>query len=193
LNIEPGTLNIPLSRFAGFHGPPPILMFFFRTRSEIIDGIEVRGTARFRSCTQESLSRLRSTPEFDLIRANLGIIRQGKRSGMKAWREKPTFVVGARTWKHSVLWYAGAIAHDAYHAKLYLDARRQLRGTGPDADAWTGIESEKQCLSFQRGILARLGADEKTLAYIDQWLKHPTYQGHHKGWKSWLDYLKRRW
>ncbi len=168
-------------------------MYFLRTQAEIIDGIEVRGSARFRSRTGESLNRLRATPEFTLIREHLGVIRQGKRSGMQAWREKPTFVVGRRTWQHSALWYAGAIAHDAYHAKLYLDARKQFPGKNPDADAWTGIESEKQCLSFQRGTLARIGADEKTLAYIDQWLKHPTYQGRHKGWKSWLDYLKRRW
>ncbi len=169
-----------------------IIQGFFRTRSEIIDGILVRGTAHFRSRTRESLRALRVTPEFELIRGHLGVIRQGRRSGMQAWRKKPTFVVGKRTWQDSVLWYAGAIAHDAYHAKLYVDAKRQRQGK-PDADAWTGAACEKQCLSFQRGILARLGADDKTLAYIDQWARNPTYQGHHKGWKSWLDYLKRRW
>ena len=168
-------------------------MFFLRTRSEIIDGIEVRGTARFRLRTHESLGRLRPTPEFELIQGHLGVIQQGKRSGMKAWRKKPTFVVGRRTWQHSVLWYAGAIAHDAYHAKLYLDAKRQHRGMKPDADAWTGVEPEKQCLSFQRQVLERLDADAATLAYVEECFNHPTYQGHHRGWKSWLDYLKRRW
>ncbi len=168
-------------------------MFFLRRRSEMIDGIEVQGTERFRLRTQESLRRLRPIPEFALIQGHLGVIRQGRRSGMKAWREKPTFVVGAPTWQHSAVWYAGAIAHDAYHAKLYLDAKRQRQGMKPDADAWTGIEPEKQCLSFQRQVLARLGADAATLAYVEECLCHPTYQGYHKGWKSWLDYLKRRW
>jgi hypothetical protein len=168
-------------------------MLFARKRSEIIDGIEIRGTARFRSRTRESLGSLRNTSEFELIRAHLGIIRQGRRSGMKAWADKPTFVVGKATWQHSAVWYAGAIAHDAFHAKLYLDAKKSRSGKNPDADAWTGAASEKQCLSFQRRILARLGADEKTLAYIDECAKNPTYQGRHKGWKSWLDYLKRRW
>ena len=168
-------------------------MFFSRNRSEIIDGFEIRGTARFRSQTRESLASLSKTAEFELIRAHLGAICQGKRSGMKAWAAKPTFVVGNATWQHSALWYAGAIAHDAFHAKLYLDAKKSRAGKEPDADSWTGPASEKQCLAFQRRILGRLGADEKTLAYIDECTDNPTYQGHHKGWRSWLDYLKRRW
>ena len=168
-------------------------MRFSCKRSEIIDGIEICGAARFRLRTREALGALRTVSEFELIRAHLGAIRQGKRSGMKAWADKPTFVVGKATWRHSALWYAGAIAHDAFHAKLYLDAKRSCNGKSPDADAWTGVASEKQCLSFQRRILTRLGADEKTLAYIEECATNPTYQGRHKGWKSWLDYLKRRW
>lgn len=168
-------------------------MLWSRKRSEMFDGIEIRGTAPFRSRTRESLRSLSNVSEFELIRAHLGVIRQGRRSGMKASVNKPTFVVGKATWRHSAIWYAGAIAHDAFHAKLYLDAKKARGGQRPDADAWTGAASEKQCLFFQRGILARLGADQGTLAYIDEWSKNPTYQGCHKGWRSWLDYLKRRW
>ncbi len=168
-------------------------MFFSRRRSEIIDGLEIHGTAAFRLRTRESLAALRSTAEFELIRAYLGVIRQGARSGMQAWADKPTFIVGKATWQHSALWYAGAIAHDAFHAKLYLDAKKSRAGKEPDADAWTGPVREKQCLSFQRRILTRLGADEKRLGYVDRCAENPTYQGHHKGWRSWLDYLQRRW
>ena len=168
-------------------------MCFSRTRSEVVEGIEVRGTADFRSRTRESLERLRSLSQFQLISSHICVIRQGRRSGMKAWRKKPTFVVGKRTWQHSALWYAGAIAHDAYHAKLYLDAKRQRDGTEPVADSWTGVESETQCLRFQRQVLDALHAPQKTLAYLEACLDNPTYQGRHQRWKSWLDYLKRRW
>jgi hypothetical protein len=168
-------------------------MCFSRKRSEIIDGFEIRGTARFRSRTRESLASLRNTAEFELIQAHLGVICQGKRSGMKAWAKKPTFVVGKATWQQSPVWYAGAIAHDAFHAKLYLDARKSCSGRKPAADAWTGAASEKQCLFFQRRTLESLGADQQILAYIDECAKNPTYQGRHTGWRSWLDYLKRRW
>lgn len=112
---------------------------------------------------------------------------------MKAWTKKPTFIVGARTWKHSALWYAGAIAHDAYHSKLYHEAKRAIHGKEPDAGAWTGTEAEKQCLAFQRQILLELNADEKTIAYVEECAKNPTYQGHSSGWRGWVDYLRRWW
>jgi hypothetical protein len=162
-------------------------------RSEVIDGIEIRGTARFRLRTREALAQLRSLPQFRIIRGNVAVIRQGRRSGMKAWAARPTFVVGAPTWRHSVLWYAGAIAHDAYHAKLYGEAKRTARNQAPGADAWTGVEAEQRCLRFQRRVLAELGADADILSYIDECARNPTFQGRTQGWKSWLDYLKRWW
>ncbi|HTN70155.1 MAG TPA: hypothetical protein VMO00_03610 [Methylomirabilota bacterium] len=168
-------------------------MLFRRTRSFVIDGIEIHGAREFLLETQDSLALLRPTKQFEVIRANLGMIRQGKRSGMKAWAKKPTFIVGKATWKLSPLWYAGAIAHDAFHAKLYFDAKRENLNKEPDADAWTGAEAEKQCLTFQRQVLLALHADQKTIAYIEECAKNPTYQGRNKGWKSWLDYLKRWW
>jgi hypothetical protein len=82
---------------------------------------------------------------------------------MKAWAKRPTFIVGVRTWSHSALWYAGAIAHDAYHAKLYREANPAFHGVRPDADAWTGIEAEKRCLAFQRQVLEGLAADDTIL------------------------------
>jgi len=112
---------------------------------------------------------------------------------MNAWAVKPTFMVGNATWRHSALWYAGAIAHDAYHAKLYRDAKGGKHRKEPDSDAWTGVAAEKQCLAFQRQVLLELNAEEKIIAYIDRCAQNPTYQGHTTGWRSWLDYLRRWW
>jgi hypothetical protein len=162
-------------------------------RSETFDGIRIRGGKEFLVHTREALALLRSTSRFAHIQANIAVISQGKRSGMKAWAEKPRFFVGRRTWKHSALWYAGAIAHDAFHSKLYHDAKRARGGKEPDADAWTGSKAEKICLAFQRAVLLELNADEKIIAYIDECGENPTYQGRNEGWKSWLDYLKRWW
>jgi hypothetical protein len=168
-------------------------MRFTRTSNETFEGIEIRGKLEFLFRTQESLDRLRSTSQFELIRNYIRVIHQGRRSGMKAWGDKPTFTVGKATWRHSALWYAGAIAHDAYHAKLYSDAKGGTRGKEPDSDAWTGAEAEKQCLAFQRRVLLELNADEKIIAYIDRCAQNPHYQGHATGWRSWLDYLRRWW
>ena len=168
-------------------------MLWLRTRSETVEGIQIRGAEEFLLRTREALALLKSTSRFAEIRPNIALISQGTRSGMKAWGENPTFSVGKRTWKHSALWYAGAIAHDAFHSKLYHEAKRVGGGREPDADAWTGGEAEKICLAFQRRVLLELGADDAIIAYIDECEKNPAYQGHNKGWKSWLDYLKRWW
>jgi hypothetical protein len=159
----------------------------------MMHGIEIRGGAQFLIRTQEALALLGPVAQFAVIRGHLKVIRQGRRSGTKAWTEKPTFVVGKATWRHSALWYAGAIAHDAYHAKLYLDAKGDHDGIEPDVDAWTGAEAEKKCLAFQKQVLSALNADETMIRYIEACSQNPTYQGHNKGWRSWLDYLKRWW
>ncbi len=166
---------------------------FGRRQPEIVDSIEIRGGAAFRARTREALELLRLSASFGAARDRIAVIRQGRRSGMKAWLEKPTFTVGKATWRHSALWYAGAIAHDAYHATLYFDAKGGKRGKEPDNDAWTGVEAEKQCLAFQRQVLLELNADEKIIAYIDRCAQNPTYQGHTTGWRGWLAYLRRWW
>jgi hypothetical protein len=165
----------------------------FRLRtSEIVHGVKITGSDEFLSRTKEALALLRPTPFFSEIQRTIAVIKQGGRSGMKAYAKKPTFVVGKRTWSYSALWYAGAIAHDCYHSKLYHEARASKDGK-PPADCWTGSEAEKKCLAFQIEVLKALHADEKTLAYLEELEKNPTYQGHNRGWRGWIDYWRRRW
>ena len=111
---------------------------------------------------------------------------------MRAYAKRPAFIVGKPTWSHSGLWYAGAIAHDSHHSKLYHEAKASMAGK-PPADCWTGSGAEKKCLAFQREVLDALGADEKLVAYVRELEKNPAYQGRHRGWGAWRDYLKRRW
>ena len=86
---------------------------FTRRQTEIVDGVEVRGSAVFRACTREALELLRLSALFGAAQDHIAVIRQGRRSGMKAWADKPTFTVGEATWRHSTIWYAGAIARSA--------------------------------------------------------------------------------
>jgi len=138
------------------------------------------------------LALLRRTPFFNVIPRYIAVIQQGKRSGMHADAERPTFVVGKRTWSHSALWYAGAIAHDCFHSKLYQEARASL-GSQPPADSWTGTDAEKKCLNFQIEVMESLDAGAETIAYLKQVEKNPAYQGHNRGWRGWIDYWRRRW
>lgn len=112
---------------------------------------------------------------------------------MRAQPTRAIFTVGAPTWQHSVLWYAGAIAHDAYHVKLYRVARLARPPAQPRAEDWTGATAEKACLGFQRGVLAALDAAPSMLAYVDSQLRNPVYQGRNQGRGSWLDYHQRWW
>jgi hypothetical protein len=112
---------------------------------------------------------------------------------MKAWLAKPTFMVGTPTWSHSALWYASAIAHDAYHAKLYNDAKRRGRGRAPRIGTWTGVVAERKCLSFQKRVLIALDAEAELIDYVARCAENPSYQGRNRGPGSWLDYIKRGW
>lgn len=169
------------------------MSFLLCRQSENIEGIEVHGSAKFRVRTREALALLSQTAALSLMQAYVKVIRQGNRSGMRAWGNRPTFVVGRATWQHSTLWYAGAIAHDAYHSKLYATATITNGGGEPAPETWTGAAAEKQCLSFQYAVLQTLNCDENTLRYIAQWAENPTYGGRHLGLGRWLDYLRRWW
>jgi hypothetical protein len=165
---------------------------FHQQESETIGGIEIHGSTEFISRTGEALALLAPTPFFSEIQRTIAVIKQGTRSGMRAYAKRPTFVVGKRTWSHSALWYAGAIAHDCFHSKLYHDERART-GSRPAADCWTGSGAEKKCLAFQIEVLKALHVDEKTVAYLKELEKNPAYQGHNHGWRGWIDYWRRRW
>ena len=100
-----------------------MLMPFGPALSETGDGIKIHGWPDFLLQSKQSLELLQPIAQFKVIQANIAIIRQGNRSGMRAWAKNPTFIVGRRSWEHSVLGYASAIAHDAYHSKLYREAK----------------------------------------------------------------------
>ena len=59
-------------------------MLFNRVRSTLIDGIEVRGRSEFLLRTGESLALLGRAARIGFIQANIAVIRQERRSGMKA-------------------------------------------------------------------------------------------------------------
>lgn len=165
-------------------------MFLYKT--EFFDGIEITGRPKFLARTREALELLRPTPFFPGIQRHIAVIRQGRRSGMRADAEKPAFIVGRRTWSHSALWYAGAIAHDSYHSRLYHDEKART-GKNPPVDCWTGKEAERKCLAFQIEVMAALGAGAALMDYLGRLEKNPAYQGHNRGWRGRLDYWLRWW
>ena len=159
-------------------------------QAEMIEGIDVRGGNAFIERTSEALKLLRTAGQIDFLRRYVKVIISAERSGMRAYANPPTYEVGPTTWQASTLWYAGTIAHDAYHSKLYHEAKAKKGGGEPDQNAWTGASAERQCLDFQSKVLGDLGADSRTLDYVRGLTHNPTYQGDPK---SRADYRRRSW
>ena len=178
-----------LAAFYGFDWTYAVYLLFGKQQTTWHDSIQIEGSQAFLDRTKEALTLLRPLAAHHLIREHIGCIVQSSRSGMKAWLNPPTFAVGRATWNHSSVWYAGAIAHDAYHSKLYRDRQHALNLTL----AWTGPATKRSCLAFQSQVLSSIGADRAMVAYVEDLLQGPTYHGHHRGWRARLDYLRRWW
>lgn len=161
--------------------------------SEWFCRIGIIGNHEFRTQARRALALLQPLNEFRLVQTHLAAIRQGRRSGVTAWAENPVFTAGAPTWSHSPHWFAGAIAHDAFHAKLYRDAKHLAGASEPALETWSGTEAEQACLRFQHRVLVALQADPILLEHLEKHLRNPTYQGRCKGLRGWLDYRKRWW
>lgn len=82
---------------------------------------------------------------------------------MNVYNDPPTFEVGEATYMATVTCYAIAIAHDAYHSKLYFDYW-EVHGKVP-ADVWAAEKAEMQCLEFQINTLIQIEAPQSEIDY----------------------------
>jgi hypothetical protein len=125
------------------------------------DTITVRGTPEFQKQVTNALQLLKTkTPSgYRIVTNDIGIIRQAKRSGMRAWTSPPVFDLSVTTASYSLTWCAGSIAHDSMHSELYHDYLRQnpTKRHVPD-DVWTGEASETLCSGHQIRVLQELNA-----------------------------------
>ena len=69
-------------------------------------------------------------------------------------------LVGPAYPKASVIEYAGALAHEAYHCELYRRAEQFASGGQVPKHAYSGEHAEAMCLKYQCDVLRRLGLDE---------------------------------
>lgn len=132
-------------------------------------GIGVRGDPAFVAQTRAALVLLQAhAPEaVEIVRRGIGTIAAAERSGLDPFTRgrRPVFQVGPRTASASPTWYASAIAHDAFHAVLYLEAAQRGGRPVPD-DAWTGPGPERQAIAFQLGVLRAVGAPAHEVAWL---------------------------
>lgn len=120
-------------------------------KETLFDGFRIVGTHFFINRTIEALKLLQPLHQYDVVHAGIKRIQQADKSGMDAKAAEPTFFVGKRTWKSSVTWYAGAIAHDAYHSELYIKTRN--------------LEGRYLLTRSQQGLYADHGAGQTQSVY----------------------------
>jgi len=154
------------------------------TKTRPTDGLEIVGGEEFVQATENALNLLRVSPEYQDIVGGIGRIREADRSGMDVYEDVPTFEVAYRSWNHSSIWYAGIIAHDSCHSRLYFTAKAEKHAE-PSADVWTGKYAEQKCLDYQIRVLSDLGADKGTMEYLRGLRVNPTYQDVGYGSRDW--------
>ena len=130
------------------------------------DAISIEGNAEFVRNTEAALELIRGVPEtYALVLRYIGVIRQGTSSGMWAWLEPPTFIVGHATYTASRTWYASTIVHDAVHSWQY-HTHFAIYGYVPPV-VWTGYYAEMEALGIQLQFLIDIGAPAHEISWTE--------------------------
>jgi hypothetical protein len=94
---------------------------------------------------------------------------------MYAYENPPRYVVGDATRNAGTVWFAGTIAHDAGHSKLYHDYLTANPGQPVPNDVWTGEKAEKTCLEAQQDALGKIGGTQAQLDYVSNIINSQYY------------------
>lgn len=145
--------------------------------------IQIQGDNNFIKNTQKALRLIKtqSAKDYQMVEQYIGCIKQYEKSGMAAFWETPTFLVGDKTSNSTTHWYASCIVHDAYHSKLFHDALKKFGHV--KKEVWTGKKAEMDCLDAQESFLKTSKAPKRHLKSIE---KARTYD-------YWSDYKSRNW
>lgn len=131
--------------------------------------ITIRGNE---SCVTSTLKALKllsdnAPTHYAVVTQNISIIECAPSgSGMYAYEDQPRYVVGDATRNAGLIWYAGTIAHDAGHSKLYHDYLSAHPNNAVPVDVWTGENAERACLDAQYNALAKLNSPQYYLDYV---------------------------
>lgn len=171
-NLETIT-NLPIGKLG-------VTNFFF--------GLQVWGDQAFMTRVAQSLLLLKmSAPsDFAMITNYLGGIRQGGRSGVNHRVKAPVISLSDKSAAPSLSWCASAIAHEAYHVKLYQDDHTAYKGFK------RSVQSEGYVIKYQKKVLRRVGGTAYELDYIDT-VKYDHFDTNGDGKYTIEDWEMRDW
>jgi hypothetical protein len=151
-------------------------------------GLRITGTEVFRVSIMQGLVLLNlSAPkDFKLITNYVREIHEGKRTGVSYKDLNPAVYISIKSATSSVPWRASAIAHEAYHIKLYRDAHNSYN------DYKARVIAEETVIKYQRSVLDQVGGSRYELEYIDT-VKGDHFDTNGDGKYTIEDWLQRDW
>lgn len=128
--------------------------------------ITIYGPKNFIDFTIETLDLLKEKhPEtFTLIEQYISIVCFSKFTMIDV--KKRLCLMGHTVLYQSKIRYAGDLAHEVFHCKLYNEYLQSHPGV-KNVPKWvdSGEEAEKKCVEYQCQVLEAHGADQETLDY----------------------------
>jgi hypothetical protein len=131
--------------------------------------IQIKGDASCQSSTLAALKLLseKAPAHYATATTYISIIECASQgSGVYAYENPPRYLVGDATRSAGTVWYAGTIAHDAGHSKLYHDYLSAHPNQAVPDDIWTGQNAEVSCLNAQYDALGKIGGTQYQLDYV---------------------------
>lgn len=137
--------------------------------TQFVTSIVIKGDSTCQSSTLSALKLLNDNAptHYSIVKSYVGVIEcVSKGSGMAAFETPPRYMVGDATRNAGTVWFAGTIAHDAGHSRLYHDYLSNNPGQSVPNDVWTGEAAERTCLEAQYDALSKIGATQSQLDYV---------------------------
>ena len=132
------------------------------------DSLIIEGDQRFILWTKQALRLLKlKVPSVyqRVIQKYVKKIKLTKTTGMNLFVKIPTYEVGSKTAYASLKWYASTIAHDAYHAKLYFDYKKNSSRPVP-LKIYNSKQAELLCIKYQIKVGKKIGLSKLDLDYL---------------------------
>lgn len=124
-----------------------VLILIFASRqasadSENINGIQVSGSPAFIAHTKKALSLLDRAGHLELVRKSLKAIKEDEPSGTNVYNSSCN--LSPQLLKKSAIYFAGVIAHEACHSKLYHDTFENWEKKRKQSDGSRYVNEERQ-------------------------------------------------
>jgi len=128
------------------------------------------GTCKYKTNQALDLLRNKARIHYETVTYHVGVIEcvdQG--SGIYVRETPPRALVGKQIIDAGTIWYAGGMAHESCHSKLYSDyLKNNPQSVSVPSNIYSGKDAEAQCIAVQYHALVLLGATQTSLDHVEK-------------------------